>query len=81
MDRHSNHPEVEIILLRLVRQQGGRLRLQRNGQLQKRRERDVDHALFDLGDLAVIDAAGIRHFAEAESLFFPELSQIISELF
>ena len=43
-------------------------------QLQQGGKSDVDHPLFDLRDLAVVDAAGIRHFAEAKSLLLAEFS-------
>jgi len=72
---------VKIILLRFVFQQVGRLSLQRNCQLQKRRKGDVDHALLDLGDLAVIDAACVGHFPKAEPFLLAKFSEILTEYF
>lgn len=57
------------------------MRLQSNGQLKKGGERNVDHPLLDLGDLAVVDATGIRHFAKAHTLLFSEFPQVFSKAF
>ncbi len=65
-----------LVLLfgQFVGEQGSGLGFQCYGQLQERGKCNVDHSLFDLGDLTVVDAAGIRHFAEAKALLLTELS-------
>src|ERR1700753_3004714 len=75
---NCNHRRFTHLLL-LVVQQRGRLSLESKGQLQKSGKGNVDHSLFDLCDLAVIDATGIRHFTETESFVLTELSQIFSK--
>src|ERR1700754_725820 len=73
--------QAPLHLLLLIVQQRGRLGFKSNGQLQKSGKGNVDHSLFDLCDLAVIDATGIRHFTETESFVLTELSQIFSKSF
>ena len=55
--------------------------LQGNSQLQKRSKGNIDHPLFDLRDLAIVNATGIRHFTETKTFVLAELSQIFSESF
>jgi hypothetical protein len=57
------------------------MRFQSNSQLQKRSEGNIDHSLFDLRDLAIVNTTGIRHFTETKAFVLAELSQIFSESF
>jgi hypothetical protein len=47
------------------------MRFQGKRQLQNGRKRDIDHTFFDLGDLAIINTASIRHFTQTEVFRFP----------
>src|ERR1700754_4568209 len=80
-DCNQEEGQRPLCLLLLIVQQRGRLGLKRNGQLQKSGKGNVDHSLFDLCDLTVVDATGIRHFPETESFVLTELSQIFSKSF
>src|SRR5690348_15307265 len=73
--------EESISDFRLVFQQDRRLGFEGDSQLQEGSKSDVDHPLLDLCDLAVVDATGIRHFAQAESFFFAELSKVFAKPF
>jgi hypothetical protein len=74
----DNHPEE---LFRFVCQQDGWRRLQGNSQLQERGKGDIYHSFFDLGDLTVVDATGIRHLAKAKTFLLTEFSQVLTEPF
>jgi hypothetical protein len=71
----------KAVLFRFVSQQDGWMGFQGNGQLQEGGKGNIDHSLFDLGDLAIVDATGIRHFAKAKTFLLAELSKVLTEPF
>jgi len=50
------------------------MRFKGRSELQQRGKGDIDHPFFDLGDLAVVDAAGIGHLPKAKPLLLPKSS-------
>ena len=68
-------------LFRFVGQQDGGMGFQGNCQLQEGGKGNIDHSLFDLGDLAVVDATGIRHLAKTKTFLLAELSKVLTEPF